>query len=366
MTTSSTAGTGKVDLRNPGQLLAAIPHLLGFRPSESVLVIGHRGANGDRIGNVLRADLPPPGEDAALAVRLRTPMLYDDTVGVTIVIVGGAERGGGSSTGPPREGLVEAITNTFAEVDLCVMHALWTPEISAGTRWGCYQDSTCTGRLPDPDSTVIAAVTAHAGLVTFGSREAMERQLAPADPAALTRRSALLDAAADDWPTPPGKPADHSAPVDPVEHGRAVVRAALARAERGELSFSDRDVVELALALDCAEVRDACLATALPPACPRAATAERLWLTLIREIPAPERAQVATLLGYSAYVRGEGALAGMAIANAREADPGHVLAQLLAQALEHALPPETLAGLGASTGIDPLWEDAEQCPHDPG
>lgn len=55
MTTPSTAGTVKVDLRNPGQLLAAIPHLLGFRPADSVLVIGHRGGTGNRIGNVLRA-----------------------------------------------------------------------------------------------------------------------------------------------------------------------------------------------------------------------------------------------------------------------------------------------------------------------
>lgn len=356
MTTPSTAGTVKVDLRNPGQLLAAIPHLLGFRPADSVLVIGHRGETGNRIGNVLRADLPNPDEDVALAVRLRTPLLYDDSVGVTIAIVGGGHDGE-NATGPPRRQLVDTITDAFAEANLCVMHALWVPEIQAGARWQCYEDSTCTGRLPDPNSTVLAAVSAHAGLITYGSREAMERQLDPVDPAVLARRSALLDEIADSRPDGPGQyPDDCPGPADPVECGRAVVRAALARAHRGDFEFCDREVVELALALERTEIRDACLATALPPAGPRAVTAERLWLALTRELPAPERAQAATLLGYSAYVRGEGALAGMAVARAREADPGHVLAQLLAQALDHALPPETLAKLGASTETDPLWE----------
>ncbi len=41
---------------------------------------------------------------------------------------------------------------------------------------------------------------------------------------------------------------------------------------------------------------------------------------------------------------------------ARAADPGHVLSQLLSQALDHGLPPETLAGLARSSDNGPIWK----------
>ncbi|WP_034241171.1 DUF4192 family protein, partial [Saccharomonospora iraqiensis] len=76
MTPPSTTPT-TVDLRAPGDLLAATPQLLGFRPTDSVLVIGHRAPTGTRIGAVLRADLPPPGDEPDLARRLRNPLAHD-------------------------------------------------------------------------------------------------------------------------------------------------------------------------------------------------------------------------------------------------------------------------------------------------
>lgn len=348
MTISSTTGAGAVDLRQPGQLLAAIPHLLGFRPAESVLVIGHRGEHGDRIGNILRADLPSSGHLSALVARLRTPLLHDDSVGVTIVIVAQPRL---RSSSPPYPELVAALTDAIAEVKLRVMHVLWVPEIRTGASWQCYDESTCSGRLPDLDSTVMAAVAAHAGLVTYSSREAMESQLSPVDSAVLTRRSALLEAAVQERSTCPES-------GNALQRDYAAVRAALTRSERGDPVISDESVVQLALALSVPEVRDACLASALPPGSAHARTAERLWLTMVPQTPAPARAQVATLLAYSAYVRGEGALAGMAVASARAADPDHLLAGLLAQALDHALPPRTLARLGATCDAAPLWPDA--------
>ncbi|WP_199433369.1 DUF4192 domain-containing protein [Qaidamihabitans albus] len=350
MTASTSAATTTVSLRDPGQLLAAIPHLLGFHPVDSVLVIAHGGETGRRVGNVVRADLPSSGSADAvtgLAHQLREPLLRDDSTAATVAVVGGAPEEQG--TGPPHRPLVATIRQVFTGAGHHVAHALWVPEIRPGIRWCCYDDSSCTGRLPDPGSTVLAAATAHAGMVTFSSREAMQRQLAPGDPAAIARRAALLDAAVD---TLPGTPD----PARAAEPGRALVRAALARAEQEDPALTDDDVVGLSLALSLPDVRDACLASALPPGGSRAATAERLWLALVRATPPPERAQAACLLGYSAYVRGEGALAGMAFANALEADPGHVLAGLLNQALEHAVPPSTLTRLGRDCAGPRLWD----------
>lgn len=343
-------GSGSVDLRQPDQLLAAIPHLLGFRPTESVLVIGHRGQHGDQIGNMLRADLPARNQVEKLVSRIGTPLSRDDSVGATVVVV--APTAEDSDELPHRE-LVAALTAGLAEDKLRVMHVLWVPEIRVSAPWRCYQESTCFGSLPDPDSTVMAAVATHAGLVTYSSREAMEQQLSPVDSEILERRAGVLQ----------DMVAERGTPVDPVGSERSwevqrectVVRNALDRMAREEFVVTDDTVVELALALRHPRVRDACLATALPPGSPHATTAERLWLTMVSHTPAPERAQVATLLAYSAYVRGEGALAGMAVASALEADPRHVLAGLLAQSLDHALPPRTLARLGSTCDSAPLW-----------
>ncbi|PRX46453.1 uncharacterized protein DUF4192 [Prauserella shujinwangii] len=347
MTASTSAGTTTVSLRDPGQLLAALPHLLGFRPADSVLVVAHGGRSGRRVGNVVRADLPRPDGVADLAQVLRASILAGDVAAATVAVVGGGKARG--RAGPPWRDLVDAVAEAFAHAGHHVAHSLWVPEISAGARWHCYHDPACTGRMPDPASSVMAAVAAHQGMVTYPSREEMERQLAPADPAALARRSALLDAELEVLGA-------RSSPEQAREQGLARVRAALGKALAGQLTFTDEEVAGLALALSVPEVRDACLATAVPTGESRALAAERLWLALVRETPAPERAQAACLLAYSAYVRGEGALAGMALENALTAHPGHVLAGLLHQALRHAVPPSRITGLGERGGEPSLWE----------
>ncbi|EHK83566.1 DUF4192 domain-containing protein [Saccharomonospora azurea] len=345
-TDSQTADRSPIDLRDPGELLAATPHLLGFDPVDSLVLVGHRGTTGARIGNIVRADLPQPGDEAALARQLLGPLAHD-SVAVTAVVVGGRR---GDATGPPARTVVTAVREVFGQAGLPVSHALWVPKIRAGAPWRCYEQSCCAGHLPDPASTVMAAVSAHAGLVTHSSRAAMERQLQPVASDVLERRAAMLRrrlsaASRDD--------------VASLRRGRAAVRTVLARAWKGTLLLSDTEVVELAVALAQPRIRDACLATALPADSAGAVTAERLWLLLTKHTPTPERAQPATLLAYSAYVRGEGALAGMALDAAQAADPNHLLSKLLRQALGHGLPPEKLVGLATSCDEEPIWTAPE-------
>ena len=53
-------------LRNPGELLAALPYLIGFHPRDSLLFIAFGGSSGRRIELTQRVDLP--GADDAPAV----------------------------------------------------------------------------------------------------------------------------------------------------------------------------------------------------------------------------------------------------------------------------------------------------------
>jgi Domain of unknown function (DUF4192) len=53
------------------------------------------------------------------------------------------------------------------------------------------------------------------------------------------------------------------------------------------------------------------------------------------------RAPAATLLGFSAWLSGDGALAWCAVERALDADPGYSLASLLTQLLAGAVPPSS-------------------------
>ena len=355
MTSTTTTGTdGRITVRisDPGELVAAVPHLLSFRPGESVVLLNHSGGKQRRIIPVIRADLPDDtGEPDAVRVLVRSLLRHPGT-GVTVVIVG---RRPGHRAAPgevPHQRLVHRLVAAFEAAGRPVDHALWVPEIRGGAPWTCYHDDCSPGVQPDDRETVLAATMATRGLVTYGSRDELARQLDPDDPAAIQRRERLLDAAVDALAKRP--PADaipaatgHFDDDESAEH-LAVVRAALARAAAGDVALNDEDVVSLAMALSDLRVRDGCLATAEPPGSPPANAAERLWFELVRRTPPPERAEPAVLLGFSAYRRGDCVLAGLAFDNALAAHPGHRFAGLLQLCLNRQLPPETLGRLSRS------------------
>lgn len=80
-----------------------------------------------------------------------------------------------------------------------------------------------------------------------------------------------------------------------------------------------------------------------------AADVERLWLALSRLLPPPWRAEALVLLGFSAYVRGDGPLAGVALDAALMAQADHRLGQLLMSALLSGMRPDEIGTL-ADTG----------------
>ncbi|WP_160148705.1 DUF4192 domain-containing protein [Amycolatopsis alkalitolerans] len=338
-------GTPCISLRDPAQIIASVPPLLGFRPENSVVVLGLGGADGTRVRPVVRLDIPAAMHEPD-AVRALQQVFDENPVKAALIVLIGHRPGQSPpSEGPPHRRFVESLC---AKLGPRVPYAVWAAEIREGARW-CAYHSEESGVLPDDTSTVTAAVFTAGGKVTFESREELAAQLAPDDVEAVARRAKLVTAAVNAL--------DPSvSPERLLSAQLALVRSALERVRRGHLSFSDGEIVGLALALSNTGVRDACLALARVPHV--SSDAERLWLELVRRMPAPERSEAAVLLSYFAYLRGEGALAGIAADNALDANPRNVLADLLSCCLVTGLPPERLHGLACTEDPDLLCPES--------
>jgi len=319
----STAPATRVRLTDPSELIAAVPHLLGFHPRDSLVVIS---LDRRRLGMTLRADLVDPEHRELLAEQLTGPLVHQRLTGVVLLVVGGVpgrvDAGGDPDAGElPHRTLVDTVDEVLAAEGIGVQHALWAASTSPGVPWCCYDEPGCAGTVGDAATSPMAAATVAAGAVTFANREELAGLLTPDPAEALTRRGRLL-AAAD---------AEH--PLDPATAARRVERLGQlhAAATGGALVLEDTSVVEVASALCDHRVRDGCLAWSLGSG---AAAAEQLWLALTRATPAPERAEPAALLACTAYLRGDGALAGLALEVALAACPEHALAGLLRTALD--------------------------------
>ena len=155
----------------------------------------------------------------------------------------------------------------------------------------------------------------------------------------LTRAVDALDASGPG--SPPGRADDAAGagPGDAEPTGQALVERALADAAAGRLRLDDERVVALALALSDLEVRDAALGRCAGPGTDLDG-AEHLWAALVRETPDPEAAEPAALLAACALLRGDGALAGIALDRAEQAWPGHRLSRLLRAVWAAGIPPE--------------------------
>jgi hypothetical protein len=340
-------------IRDPGDLVAAVPVLIGFHPRESLVLVATGGASGRRVGLTLRIDLPPPDHTAEVCERVAGSLLAGSPAGAAVIVVA---QGPGGSSAPARPDVAAAAVAALEERGVDVHTVTWAAGTAAGGRWACYEPCGCSGRLPDPACTDMAVAAVAAGHVVYAGRDELEGLVAPTDTVRLNRRQRLLARAADRMraggePSGPGRTAERLA------GHRAVADAAIADAAAGRLELDDDRVVALAGALDEPAVRDALV---LRCAGPRPGGTEQLWAALARETPDPHAAQPAALLAVSALLRGDGALANVALDRAEQAWPGHRLTTILRMAADAGIPPDrframVLGGstLGTRTGPDP-------------
>jgi hypothetical protein len=324
-----------VRLSTPGELAAAVPVLLGFRPRESLVMVA-LGGDRLRVGLVQRVDLADLRLDTAAVARLVRNVRSSAAAAVVAVVVTDAALDLAAGQRPGGD-VADAVRGACAEAGVALVDLLAV----CGDRWVSYlcDDPTCCPPEGTPvaaaGSTALEAAAVVAGQVIRPDRAAVLAQVAPVGYLALEAVEQALGRVAAD----PGATSTGEAAVRLVE-------AALAAPP--EAGPRDVDLLaRLLLAVAQPPVRDRLLGRCVGPA---AEEAHALWLELTRRAPADLVAAPATLLAVSAYAAGDGLLARAALDRVLAADPEHVLARCLDALLQAAVAPGALRAALARGG----------------
>jgi hypothetical protein len=344
-----------IKLRGPGDTIGSVPYLLGFHPTDSVVVIATDPVTRHMVA-AARMDLPEPGYEDAVATRLAGALAGRSPLGLTLVIIApaGALPDPASPTSRdsvdlPRQAFVDQIEAMFSALGCTVEQALWAAASTAGAAWRDYHDPRHAGAVPDLTISPVAAHSVLAGLVTYANREEMAALFAPDHDDVLARRAMLLAACKTGG-------TGHRADRYRGYHG---VERAVREARQGRLPTRDEDIIRLAVALGDHWIRDACLRHTHSEF---SVAAEQLWLHLVRAIPGPDRAEPAVLLAVTSYLRGDAVASGMALNCALTANPRHRLGMLMTDVVECGMPPARLRRAVGQMVVQALDQIMESSP----
>ncbi|HLR99858.1 MAG TPA: DUF4192 domain-containing protein [Mycolicibacillus parakoreensis] len=318
-------------LDRPGALIAALPAVLGFVPAKSLLLaVIEAGA----LGPVLRVDLADGLADRIDELVEVAAVGGPEAVIAVIVDAAGARC---PQCNRDHQQLCAELGAALQRRAIALWAAHVVDRIAAGGRWHCIDRCGAGGAVDDPATSPLAVAAVVAGRRLYRCRADLQAVVGVGDPGRRERIADLLRE-----PPPPTRRSSRAA------RRRADLAAMLAAAGRhaGGAALDDAELVAMARALLDIDVRDTLYALAAGES---ADAAESLWILLAQTLPGPSRAEALVLLAFSAYVRGDGALAGVALEAALREQPAHRMAGMLDTALQSGLRPESIRGL-AMTG----------------
>ncbi|MGH3096785.1 MAG: DUF4192 domain-containing protein [Streptosporangiales bacterium] len=321
-----------VSVSTPGELVATVPYLVGFRPRDSVVAISLRGQR-SRAGLVLRLDLPPESSYPDVA-RLVAAHLARDGAAQAILVVYPTTHG---IYDRPCGALVDVISSELTERRITVRDALLVHD----GRWASYlcDDPVCCPpdgtEVVERDDSPVAAAHAVEGRVVLDDRADLARLLESDDGEDARAVARALAQAPRASALAPRRTCDRDC-LDGELDRRNDRWAGTGETDASDGAMPVDRVAVLAFALRDPVLRDHAVARCLrgePDAY------ESLWLELTRRLPAPLDAVPATLLAITAYARGDGAFVRTCLERAQASDPGYSFADLLTEVLDGGTPP---------------------------
>ena len=316
-----------VRIGTPAAMLAVVPHLFGFTPDSSLVVIS-TDPQGRKITSSVRYDLPDP-PDRALSADIAGHALMVLTRGRagTAVVIG---YGPGLLVTP----VADAMREAAARAGLRLHDVL---RVEDGRYWSytCTNPSCCPpGGVPfDPAAHPAGeAMAAATGQPVMAGRAALEAAVTPVTGAAAEAMSSAT------------RTAEASAAALARRGGRraldgrglaAIQTAIVTYRSGGRVTGCDRHAW-LTLVLASIRVRDDAWARMDLQHCH---AHQRLWTDLTRRAQPGYAAAPASLLAFTAWQGGNGALANIALDRALADTPGYSLALLLRDLLVAGVPP---------------------------
>ena len=311
-----------------------MPHLLGYHPSKSFVVIGVAPPRA-RVRLGFRYDLPDP-PDAAVAEEIAghaTAILARQRITMAILI--------GYGPGHLVTPVADALRAAAGRARLTLREVL---RADGGRYWSylCHEPACCPAEGVPYDSVAhpAAAAMVTAGLAAYPDRQALARTLAPVTGAAAGSMAGATERALRRVGVLIGEQQRSGRSGDVlrlvVEDGRRAVSEAISAYRAGGRLADDEQIAWLSVALADLRVRDDAWARMDPDF--REAH-QRLWADIVRRacpayVPAP-----ASLLAFTAWQAGEGTLANIAIERALDADPQYSMALLLSDIIDAGVPP---------------------------
>lgn len=295
-----------VNIKGVDELAAVVPHLLGFQPTESLVVVPLRPGL-----PVARVDLPDTARDRDLVTeQLLTAYRRHAQPDSQLAVMCFSEDLRAAELASQH--LTDGLTAHGIEVParIWVTNDAWT-DLSTG-RGG---PRTREAQVMVTAEFVVAGRQSPAtGREDLAARLVGDRDPVTAELAGVRERAA--------------------------GNGGAVERAwATHRIDRFDVdgaALSDHDAARLLVAVEDLSTRDDAL---MRLSTSTADSSRALWTDLTRRAPDQVRTPAATLLAFSSWLGGDGANAWVALDQIPPENQGYPLAELVTQALEQAVPP---------------------------
>jgi hypothetical protein len=349
--TSPSTDQPVLKLRRPDEVLTAVPYLLGFHPERSLVVLGMHGPR-RRVGVTMRVDLDlDPDELARVVVRA----LENDADDEAFVLLYDPVEGR-NDRGSPGLTLVHKLRRDMRTAGIRLRDAY---RIADGRWWSylCRNSRCCPpggAPVPSPEasgSSVVAATAVHAGLTALPDREALRKTLEPPAPWTRAASEQALERMGDELAE--RLAAAGTAGVRDEFLDR--IRALVLRFEDRTAELTGEEAATVAVALHSIPVRDRVITWTIGE---RADALQRLLVEVVRSVGPPENVPVATVLAWSAYLKGNGGLANVALEIVFATAPEYSLALLVDHALQNGVPPELLRR-STEAAVDELADDSD-------
>jgi Domain of unknown function (DUF4192) len=320
----------RVRVSSPASLLAVIPPLLGFEPSEPSLVVIGTEASSAEVRITIRFDIPE-ARLAAAVVGEAIGYLAENCV-TTAAVVGY----GPACLVDPVAG---EVLQRFRKAGIALVEVLRAHDQRYWS-YVCTNPGCCPPEGTPFDAKAHPAAAKFAGKPVLASRAALAQTIAPvtgqeagamvrADRRAEARARRLVREAGNGT----GRKVRRRALRGP---GLLAVSEAIALYREGQSLPSRNAAAWLALVLEDLPVRDDAWARMDPD---HNEAHRRLWTDVTRLARPGYAAAPAALLAFTAWQSGNGALANVAIDRALADQPGYSMARLLRQALDSGAPP---------------------------